>query len=194
MASFAQMSVLRRAPSLFVPALLTLALSAGLVACDKPAEEPAEKVDEKSEQDKLVEERLAKKKAEREAKKKAEEEAEAAKQKELDEICVLPDAKEMPKDIDKACKAVAQANDDFMNRLYEGDALTRWNEAKGTQLPMTEGQCKKTGSVEVAACQINGMNEASPELRKALPDILRACIEKFGPGAAGAEGGEAAGG
>ena len=75
---------------------------------------------------------------------------------------------------------MAQANDDFMNRLYEGDAVTRWNEAKGTQLPMTEGQCNKTGSIEVAACQINGMNNAPPELKKALPDILRTCIEKYG--------------
>ena len=171
------------------PLLSALLLTLTLPACDKKEDKKDEAAQEKSEQDKAVEERLAKKRAERAAKEKAAKEAEEAKQKKLDEICVLPE--EMPKDLEKACAKVAEANDAFMTRLYEGDALKRWNEAKGTQLPMTKTQCMKSGSIEVAACQINGMNNAPPELKKALPDILRACHEKFG---AAAEGGEGAGG
>lgn len=179
----------KRLPSFVLSPLLCAALIVpALAGCDKKEEAPA-KTDEKTAQEKEVEERLAKKRAEREAKEKAAKEAEEKKQAMIAEIAVLPEEGEMPKDIEKACKAVAQANDDFMNRLYEGDAIERWNEAKGTQLPMTEAQCKKSGSIEVAACQVNAMNKAGPELKKALPDLLRACIEKFG---AGAEGGEAA--
>ena len=163
-----------------LPTLLASALLLPALACDKAEEKKEDKAPEKTDEEKLAEERVAKKRAEREAKEKADKEAAEAKAKTLDEICVLPDPKEMPKNLEKACKAVAQANDDFMNRLYEGDAVTRWNEAKGTQLPMTEGQCTTTGSIEVAACQVNALNQAPSELRKKLPDLLKACMEKFG--------------
>ena len=40
--------------------------------------------------------------------------------------------------------------------------------------------CIKSGNIEVAACQINAMNNAPADFKKDLPDVLKACIEKFG--------------
>jgi len=170
-----------------LPKPLLLALFSGLLlspmaGCDQPeAKDPA--ADEQSEQDKMVAERVRKKREERAAKKKAEEDAAEAQAKAIDAIAVLPDEKDMPKKLDKACKAVSQANDDFMLRLYEGDALTRWNKIKGGQLSQAEAGCNTLGSLEVAACEINAMNAAGPELKKAFPKLKDACIEKFGAGA-----------
>lgn len=162
--------------------LTILSLLALTPACDSgPSEEEKKAAEEaaakKAAEEKALEEGIAKRKAEREAKEKEKEEAEKKRLAEIDALCVLPD--KMPKNLDKACAGVAEANDGFMLRLYEGEAITKWNAAKGTQLQMTKATCMKTGSLEAAACQINAMNNAPPEHKKALPEILKTCIEKF---------------
>ena len=167
------MSRLKLLPLFILPAFLTLVI---VPACDTKSDK-TDKTDGKSEQDKAVEARLAKKRADREAAKKAEEDAETAKQAKLEEICVLPE--EMPKDLEKACDAVGVAMDGFMLRLFEGDAVTRWNEAKGTQLGMAKKDCLAKASIENAACQANAMNLATVEIKKALPDLQLKCVEKF---------------
>ncbi|MFO7564253.1 MAG: hypothetical protein R6X02_16520 [Enhygromyxa sp.] len=164
--------------------LSSLLLCALIPACDK--QDDAKKADdqasaEKSEQDKELEARLAAKRAEREAQAKAEED----KQNAVKALAELPEA--MPKNLEAACKGVADAQDEFMQKHYEGDGLQRWNEAKGTQMGMLQTGCIKAGSLEVAACQINAMNNTPTELKNELPNVLKACIDKFG-GEAGEPG------
>lgn len=145
-------------------------------ACDK--QEPAKQEDkqaslEKSEADKELEERLAANRAEREAEAKAAEDKANA----IKALAVLPE--KMPKDLKTACKGVATAQDEFMQKHYDGEGLQRWNEAKGTQMGILETGCIKAGNLEIAACQINAMNNAPAEFKKDLPDILKACIDAF---------------
>jgi hypothetical protein len=161
--------------------LYSLVLCAGLSACDKPEEKKDEKKDEQSEEDKLVAERVAKKRAEREAAEKAAADKVAA----IQALAVLPE--KMPKDLKAACEAAAVAQDDFMTRNFEGEGLAKWNEAKGTQLGMVKTNCAKAQSIEIPACQANAMNNAPPDFKKDLPDLLKACIDKFST-----EGGAAA--
>ncbi|HLT39657.1 MAG TPA: hypothetical protein VK034_25415 [Enhygromyxa sp.] len=157
--------------------ILSLLLSCALLpACDKKddAKQDDKKEPEKSEQDKELEERLAAKKAAREAEAKAAEDKANA----IKALAELPEP--MPKNLEKACSGVAEAQDQFMQKHYEGDGLQRWNEAKGTQMGMLKTGCIKTGNLEIAACQINAMNNAPTEYKNDLPDILKACIDKFG--------------
>jgi hypothetical protein len=155
--------------------LSSVLLCAWVPACDK---EDAKKDDkatpEKSEEDKQLEARLAAKKAEREAEAKAAEDKVNA----IKALAVLPET--MPKDLAAACDGVAEAQDQFMQKHYDGEGLQRWNEAKGTQMGMLKTGCVKSGSMEIAACQINAMNNAPAEFKKDLPDVLKACIDTFG--------------
>jgi hypothetical protein len=160
--------------------LCSVCLCTGLAACDKPEEKKDEKKDEPTEADKEVAERLAKKRAEREAAEKALVEKAAA----IQALAVLPDP--MPKDLAAACDAAAKAQDEFMMRNFEGEGLAKWNEAKGTQLGMVKTSCAKAQSIEIPACQANAMNNAPPEFKKDLPDILKACMDKFGGEGGGA--------
>lgn len=165
--------------------LMTVALLLPLSACDKP-EDKAPEVEEKSEQDKEVEERLRKKREERAAKEKAEKEAEEARQKQLAEITALPDEeamKDVPKKVDKACKAAAAAHDEFMLRTGDDDQDATWAQHKQMQLQMTESGCNKTGTRETAACLINAFSKGDAEMRKLVPDILLNCDKVLDAGA-----------
>jgi hypothetical protein len=168
-------------PSKLILSLFALGLAT--FACDKQDTAKTEdKAEEKSDSDKAVEERLAKKRAAREA----EEQAAEAKVEAIKALATLPE--EMPKDLATACKGVAEAQDQYMQRHYEGEGLERWEQAKGTQMGMLETGCVTAGSLEIAACQINAMNNAPSEFKNNLPDLLAACMEKFG-GEAGAGAG-----
>lgn len=162
--------------------LCSVLLCLGLVACEKPEDKAEKKVDEPTEEDKAVAERLAKKRAEREAAEKAEADKKAM----IQSLLVLPE--KMPKDLKAACKDVAAAQDEFMKRHFEGDALAKWEAAKGTQLGMVQANCAKGQNIEVPACQTHAMNTAPPELKKDLPELLKGCIDKFSPDAAAAAG------
>src|SRR5690349_14903540 len=118
---------------------------------------------------------------------KAEEQAAADKLALIQTLIVLPE--KMPKDLKQACNDVATAQDEFMMRNFEGEALEKWNAAKGTQLGMVKNNCAKAQSMEVPACQIHAMNSAPPELKKDLPELLKGCIDKFGPGGSAAAAG-----
>jgi hypothetical protein len=156
--------------------LCSVLLSLGLVACDKPEETSEKSVPEPTEADKIAAERLAKKRADREAAEKAAADKVAL----IQSLIVLPE--KMPKNLKEACDEVAAAQDEFMKRHFEGEALTKWEAAKGTQLGMVKASCVKGQSVEVPACQIHAMNSATPELKKDLPELLKGCIDKFGAG------------
>ncbi|KIG19330.1 hypothetical protein DB30_03886 [Enhygromyxa salina] len=165
---------LKRTSKLILSSFLLCAL---LPACDKKEEKKDDKAEEKSEADKELEERLAAKKAERAAEEKAVADKAAA----IKALATLPE--ELPKDIETACAGVATAQDEFMQKHYDGEGLTRWNEAKEMQLGMVKTGCVKAGSIEIAACQIVAMGAAPADYKKDLPDILGACIETYGAGA-----------
>lgn len=160
--------------------VLAVTLCSSSLACDSGESKPKAnaaadaKASEDDERKKAVE-ALRKK---REAEAKAKEEEEAKKKAAIDAALTLPE--KLPKKLDKACKAVGEAHDGFMNRMFEGDTVEKWNQAKGTQIPMTVAQCTKQGSIEVAACQANALNNAPENLKKELPELLRGCIDKFG--------------
>jgi hypothetical protein len=166
-----------RISKLFLSASLACTL---LCACDKQddAKKAGDEAGEKSEQDKELEARLAEKRAAREAAAKAEEDKAAA----ITAFAALPG--EMPKDLEAACTGVADAQDAFMQKHYDGEGLARWEEAKGTQMGMLKAGCIKAGNIEIAACQSHVMSTAPAEYKKDLPDLLKACIDKFGAGAA----------
>ncbi|MBL4688491.1 MAG: hypothetical protein JKY37_28135 [Nannocystaceae bacterium] len=134
----------------------------------------------KQEEQAATDKRIAAKKAERLAKDKAKEDAIVAKQAAVDAICVLPE--KLPKKLDKACDEVSTAHDAFMVRLYseKPETIEKWTAGKTMQLSMTVAQCKKAGSLEVAACQAHALTQAGAEIKKELPAIFRTCIEKFG--------------
>jgi hypothetical protein len=165
-------------------ALVTLASLA--IACGPPGPTPSEleAAKKQEEKKKAEDEAMAKRKTEREAKEKAEKDAEAAVAAQIDALCVLPE--KMPKKLDDACAARAKAEDDFMNKHFDGDARAKWNEAKGTQLGFAKQSCIKTAKIEVPACQVEAMNNAPAEFKTKLPDLLRRCMDKFGT-EAGAE-------
>jgi len=161
-----------------IAAILTFALLS--TACGPSGPSPDELDAKKAAEDKKKanDDALAARKAKREAEEQAKKDAAEAEAASIMALAVLPE--EMPKKLDKACDDRAQAEDDFMNKHYEGDALAKWNSAKGTQLAFAKQSCLKVGNLEVPACQINAMTTAPEELRKKLPDLLKACMDKFG--------------
>jgi hypothetical protein len=165
-----------RALALLLPLLSAATFTAS--GCDSAKDAPAEDPAKKAEEAPPAEDPLAKRKAEREAKAKAAEEAAAAEAAAIDALAVLPDV--LPKKLDKACEERTKGEDDFMHKHYEGEALAKWESAKGTQLGFAKQGCVDAGSIEVAACQVNAMKNAPTELRKKLPDLLKRCMEKFG--------------
>lgn len=167
--------------------LRALAISLALLApacgggSSGPSEAEIAAQKKKEDEKKADEDALAKRKAEREAKAAAEKEAAEKEAAAIDALAVLPDP--MPKKLDKACDERAKAEDEFMKKHYDGEALAKWEAAKATQLGFAKQNCVKGGSIEVAACQINAMRSAPSELRKKLPDLLKRCMDKFGGGA-----------
>ncbi len=162
--------------------VLAVTLCSTLSACDSGDTKPkananagaGAQASEAEERKKAVE--AARKK--REAAAKAKEDEAAKKQAAVDAVLVLPE--KMPKKLDKACKAAGDAQDAFMNRMFEGEAVEKWNAAKSTQMQKTVADCIKQANIEVAACQTNALNTAPKDLAKQLPDLLRGCIDKFG--------------
>ncbi len=163
---------------------VTLCFSLG--ACDSgnsaPKADPAAEAKAKEMEEKA--QRVEAKRLEREAAVKAKEDDEAKHKEAVAAMLVLPET--MPKKLDAACKEASDAQDAFMLRHYDGEAVEKWNAAKSSQLQMAVTQCIKVASLKVAACQANALNLAPPELKKALPDLLRGCIEKFGTAPEGA--------
>jgi len=165
-----------RALALSLP--LFSAASFAVFGCDSAKDAPAEDPAAKQAEAPPAEDPLAKRKADREAKAKAAEEAAAAEVAAIDELAVLPAT--LPKKLDKACDERTKAEDDFMHKHYEGEALAKWESAKGTQLGFAKQGCVDGGSIQVAACQVYAMQNAPTELRKKLPEMLKRCMEKFG--------------
>ena len=137
----------------------------------KPAE--VKKQDAPAEAAKPAEPEKNKYTLEREAKAQAAKDAEAKKVKMVDELAVLPE--KLPKKLDKACEEVGVAMDGFMLKWFPDN----WAKLKTKQMADLKESCTSTGSIEAAACQAKALAAAPEELNKAVPEILRACIEKF---------------
>jgi hypothetical protein len=158
----------------------SLAFLVVLYACDSaPQAAPAE-AEAKSDEDAELEKRLEERKQKRLEEQRAAEEAEAKKVAAMDAVAIIPET--LPKSLSKACDAVGESYDAFMNRMYadESDTLQKWNDAKGTQLPMTVTTCIKGASLEAAACQKHALDNAPEELKGEQTELLRHCIDKFG--------------
>lgn len=125
---------------------------------------------------------VAKRKAEREAKAAAKVAEEKKKAEIVAEITKLPEGK-LPKKLDKACEALNTAYDAFTRKQFPDD-VAGWDEKKGTQLGMMKKNCM-SGTIEVAACQANAFGLATEDVRKEVPAIMSACIEKFSKKPAG---------
>lgn len=164
--------------SLALPFVFLFAVGCDSSSASKDAANQA--VTKKQEEQAATDKRIAAKKAERLAKEKAKEDAIVAKQAAVDAVCVLPE--KLPKKLDQGCDDVSAAHDAFMLRLYseKPETVEKWNAGKTMQLSMTVAQCKKAGSLEVAACQAHALGQAGSEIKKELPAIFRTCIEKFG--------------
>jgi len=176
--------------------IVFLALPLGLgVACDNSARNQeianVEKKDAPEAKDPEFEKRMEERKQKRLAEEKAKADVDAARTAALEKVAVLPP--KLPKKIDKACAEVGEAQDRFMQRMFTGEVLEKWTAAKGTQLPMTVMQCTKAGSLEVAACQAYALDNAPPELKEDVPEILKVCIDKFGPASEGGAAAQAGG-
>ena len=157
------------------------------VACKGTTEEDHESISkamipEAQQQAKVDDAALEERRKEREAKEAAAKKAEDERKAQLDALTVLPD--KLPKDVKKACQAVADANVAFMERAMadDPDALARWQELKASQVSMTIQQCTREGSLEVAACQAAALEKAPPDFKKDIPLIFMHCKDKFGGG------------
>lgn len=161
------------------PRLLALALSLPLLpACGGEAKKDEPAPTKAEEPKKAEDDPIARRRAEREAKAKAEKDAEDARLAAVDKLTVLP--AKLPKDIKKACDAVADAQLKFFETMYTGPELEKLKAAQGTQRPMTLSQCTSTGSIQAAACQANALTTAEdPALKASISDIMRVCLEKF---------------
>lgn len=141
------------------------------------AEEKKAAVDEKA---------LEQRRQERIAKEEAVQAAEAEKQAAIDAAASLPKKGVTIKDVGKACRAVASAHDEFMRKHFEGPDLEKWEASKSFQMDMTRKNCFKHGSAEVAACQLNALGTAGPDLSKEVPTLMLRCIDKFTKAGGGA--------
>jgi len=168
----------KRAMIRSVLASTMLCLACGGGGGPSATEALAKQQEEKKTPDAEMEAAIAKRKAEREAKEKAAKEEEEKIKAAIDAATVLPE--KLPKSVEAGCDEVAKAHDRFMQRLYDGPALEKWNGGvKGTQMEMTKVQCNQADSVKVAACQINALDTAGPEIKKKLPELFRTCISKY---------------
>ncbi len=125
---------------------------------------------------------VAKRKAERLAKEQAVKDAEAKKLQQIKDLAQLPAT--LPKKLDKACDELGKVQDAFMQKMFP-DQAAKLSAGKAKQMADTKSMCMGTGSIEVAACQIKALSDAPEELRKEIPALLTACIDKYGPKPAG---------
>lgn len=166
--------------------LVLVSIGAWVGACDNSArndqianvEKAPEKADEKE---------AAERKAKREAAEKAKADAEEARRVEVAKIAVVGEKK--PKGLAEACEQVADARDRFIERLGSAEAKAAWAASRENERPMAIIECTTADSVEAAACQIAGLDGASPALAEHVDEILDYCVRKYArpkPGASGA--------
>jgi hypothetical protein len=159
-----------------LPTALVLAVACGGDRAPIVSEKGDVVKEEKKDAD--FDQRMADRKAKREADAQAKADADKAKAEAFEKITIVPAKK--PKKIEAACEEVGKAQDRFMQRLHTGEVLAKWNADKGAML-MTQAQCNKVGSIEVAACQIHALDQAPPELKEDALTILQKCTDKFAP-------------
>jgi hypothetical protein len=117
---------------------------------------------------------VAKRKADREAKEVAKVAEEKMKAEKVAEITKLPEGK-LPKKLDKACDTLTASYDAFMHKHFPAVGEDKLS----TQRGMMKKNCMG-GKIEVAACQANAYDLATPEISDQVNSIQLACLEKFG--------------
>jgi hypothetical protein len=173
--------MLRRAVTI-AAVTITVAMTAGCGGEEKPSkkQEAIEgafaRVFEGQEKLKAQEEGMDK------LKEKAAAEAEEAREDAYGKAIALP--AELPPTLDKACAEMSAAYDAFMQSKLADTALARWQATKEVDLAKGVDHCKKTGSIEVAACQAHALRNPPPTATdKSGRDLLLRCEGKFGSGA-----------
>jgi len=165
--------------------LLGIALLFSLSSCDSgPSKEEQAKAAAEAAEAEAEKKRIEERRLKREAEERAEAEAEQKKKDAIAALAVLPE--KLPKKLDKACAAMVEAQNKFMERAYadEPETLEKWKANPSAQ-QMIAATCKKSGSVQAAACQAHALENAPPEFAKSFPELLAACNEKYGANKAG---------
>lgn len=164
-------------PWRMTPAILALAALAAL-GCDSAKTDDAaakQKADAEAKATK-DKEALAQRKAEREAAEKKQADEAAALKSKIDALAVIPDG--LPKKLDKACEAMLAAYDGYMQKVLQGDMLTKWKTGGNEmQLAVFRKECLKR-DIPTAMCQAHALGAATPDLEKNLADIMQACVAR----------------
>lgn len=154
-------------------------------ACDsdkKPQTDPEadKKANEEAEEAKRIEQRRLEREAKAEAEKKEAEEKVAT----IEALCVVPEGAKLPKKIDEACTAAADAQIEFLKKQYadEPDKLAGVEKNAAMQ---KANMLKMCSSVEVAVGLQNAFENAPMGYGGSMNDIMATCIRKLGSPAAG---------
>ncbi len=162
--------------------VLTLSLLLSIPACDSsPAPTATKAEEEKKAEDAELKARLEKRAAERKAKEEADRKAEEDRAAKVQEVATLPEGAKLPKKVAQACDQVGEAQTAFMKKFHADvpdDALT-------TQVGLIKKQCNSLEKVEVAMCWKYALDATTDELKGAINDYLKVCLEKYGGGAPG---------
>ncbi len=170
-----------------IPRLATFVMLLGL-GCDNSARnEQISTVDKKA--DDTDEKALAARKEKRLAAEREKAATQEAVRAEIATIAVVP-ADKPARGLAEACEAVADAEDRFVTRLQPAEAQAKWTADRENRRPMAIIECTSADSVDVAACQVAGLDAASATLADHMDEILDYCVEKFArPQPAGAPAG-----
>jgi hypothetical protein len=165
-------------PDMSRPRCLALALPLLLTtACDS-ASAPAKadpEVEAKAKEDADQKERIAKRKADREAKAAADEQGKKDLAAAIEKVSVIPEGAKLPKKIEQACDAVAEAQRGFMKKFHPDTP----EEALSTQIGLIRKQCIEMKDIKVATCQKYALEATTDQLKGAINEYLPACMTKY---------------
>ena len=109
---------------------------------------------------------------------------EAAEQAEIDKVLILVDAKQVPTDEVKMCKASAEAYDDYVRSLTDDGVMLKWFEEHKKNLAARRQLCLKTADHTISRCWAHALRNAPDFLKKqgleGADRLWGACIDKYG--------------
>jgi hypothetical protein len=161
--------------------VLTLALLLSIPACDSKPTPTTEKADEKKSEEADLKARLEKRAADRKAKEEADKKAEEDLAAKVKEVSVIPEGAKLPKKIAQACEQVGEAQTAFMKKFHADVP----EDAVFTQVGLIKKQCNSLEKVEIAMCWKFALDATTEELKGAINEYLKVCMEKYGGGAPG---------
>jgi hypothetical protein len=159
--------------------VLCLALLLCLPACDSSPSPAAAKAEEKKSDDAELKARLEKRAADRKAKEEADKKAEEDRVARVKEVTTIPEGAKMPKKMAQACEEVGAAQTAFMKKFHSEVP----EDAVFTQVGLIKKQCNGLEKIEVAMCWKFALDATTDELKEAINDYLKVCLEKYGGGA-----------